>query len=44
MGGYQSRILSCIVRHRYQASTSKDTEDIVFAVVIFGMRRLMNVL
>jgi protein-L-isoaspartate O-methyltransferase len=34
VGGYQSAILSCIVRRRYQATTSEDIEDLVFAVVI----------
>jgi hypothetical protein len=28
------RVLSCTVRHRYQAMTSEDMEDLVFAAVI----------
>jgi hypothetical protein len=40
-------VLSSIVRRRYQAATSEDTaewEDFVFAVVIYGVCRLVKVL
>jgi hypothetical protein len=35
---------SCIVRHRYQETTSEDIEDLMSAVVIYSVCRLVNVL
>jgi hypothetical protein len=43
VNGYQSTVLSCIVRCRYQAVTSEDAEN-VFAVVICRVCRLQNVI
>jgi hypothetical protein len=34
VGDYQSGVLSCTVRRRYQATTCEDIEDLVFVVMI----------
>jgi hypothetical protein len=44
VSGYQSRVLSCIVRRRYQATTSEDIEDLMFEAVICRVCRLVKVL
>jgi hypothetical protein len=44
VGGYQSTVLCCIARHRYQATTSEDSEDVTLAVVICRVCILANVL
>lgn len=42
VSGYQSTVLICIVRHHYQAMTIEVTEDVVFAVAICIVCRLMK--
>jgi hypothetical protein len=42
--GYQSRVLSCIVTHYFQATTGEDIKDLVFAVVIFRVCRVVKML
>jgi hypothetical protein len=44
VGGYQPRVLSYMVRRRYQETTSEDLEDSAFAAVICRMCRLVKVL
>jgi predicted RNase H-like nuclease len=34
VGGYQSAVLSCIIKHHYQATTSEQVEDFMCAVVV----------
>jgi hypothetical protein len=38
VGGYQSTVLSYIVRRRYQATTREDIEDFMWAVVVMIYR------
>jgi hypothetical protein len=44
VSGYQSTILSCIVRHCHQAMTTKDIENLVFAAGICRLCRLVRAL
>jgi hypothetical protein len=44
VAGYQPRVLSCIVRRRYQATTSEAAEDLMFAAVICRVCRLGKLL
>jgi hypothetical protein len=44
VGGYQLRVLSCVVRCCYQATTSEVGEEIMFAVVICRVCRLVKAL
>jgi hypothetical protein len=46
VGGWrlQLAVLSCILIQRYQATTSEDTQDIVFAEVMRRVYRLVKVL
>jgi hypothetical protein len=34
VGGYQSTVLSCVVRRRYQAPASEQTEGFMCAVIV----------
>jgi hypothetical protein len=43
-GSYQSTVLNYIVKLRYQATTGEDEEDLVPAVEICRVYRLMRVL
>jgi hypothetical protein len=44
VGGYQVRVFSCIVRRRYQATTTEVKENLVFALAVCRMCRLVKVL
>jgi hypothetical protein len=44
VGGYQSTVLYCIAKRRYQATTSEDNEDAALAVVNCRVCLLANVL
>jgi hypothetical protein len=39
-----SQVLSCIIRYRYQLTTTEYIEDLVFAVVIFLVRKTVRLL
>jgi hypothetical protein len=38
VSGYQSGVLSCTVRHHYQGTTSENTKDLLFAIVICSVQ------